>query len=73
LLGEPLHEGNEDYFDQKPTVLPYAAQGSRLEVVRFLAETYPVLIGRPDHQGRVPINTLPIPWPRPSRVHASQI
>ncbi|PTX99486.1 hypothetical protein DB346_16750 [Verrucomicrobia bacterium LW23] len=58
LLLQPLHEGEDGYFNQKHTALPYAAQGGRVRAVRYLAETYPALIDLPDHEGRTPVNTL---------------
>lgn len=58
LLDLPLHEGEDEYFNQRHTALPYAVQRGRVRVARHLAETFPALVNRPDHRGRTPINTL---------------
>jgi hypothetical protein len=58
LLDLPLHEGEDEYFNQRHTVLPYAVQRGKGRVVRHLADAFPPLVHRPDHRGRTPINTL---------------
>lgn len=58
ILSEALHEGEDGYFNQRHTALPYAAQGGRVRVVHYLAENFPHLVHQPDHHGRTPINTL---------------
>ncbi|MEO6055158.1 MAG: ankyrin repeat domain-containing protein, partial [Chthoniobacterales bacterium] len=58
LLNQPLHEGEDGYFNQNHTSLAYAAQGGRVRSARYLAEKYPYLLHRPDHRGKTPINTL---------------
>lgn len=58
VLEQTLHEGEDGYFNQRHTALPYAAQGGRTRVVRYLADAFPDLVGHPDHHGRTPINTL---------------
>jgi hypothetical protein len=58
VLNEALHEGEDGYFNQRHTALPYAVQGGRVQVVRYLADNFPHLVHLPDHHGRTPINTL---------------
>jgi ankyrin repeat protein len=58
LLDLPIHEGEDEYFNQRHTALPYAVQRGKVRVVRHLADAFPALVHRADHRGRTPINTL---------------